>query len=201
MQPCVWIKVEHTTSSLAGFLNALIIRYVAVFCENWVKNTLGIFRRRVHVPMKLLAGKPTQVASELKTAHGFLPLSVPKELGILYKILYKPCSQRKAVKACFHDQEWISRNIILFPFFALISSSSFWIMPERFVTYPLHPQNTHTHLPRSVMTVTGFAYLEEKMKRFKRCFGNCTSTTGSVFICFSFSQPHQASEGLPWVTE
>lgn len=74
-------------------------------------------------------------------------------------------------------------------------------MPERFVTYPLHPQNTHTHLPRSVMTVTGFAYLEEKMKRFKRCFGNCTSTTGSVFICFSFSQPHQASEGLPWATE
>lgn len=39
------------------------------------------------------------------------------------------------------------------------------------------------------------------MKRFKRCFGNCTSTTGSVFICFSFSQPHQASEGLPWATE
>lgn len=115
---------------------------MAVFCENSVKNTSGIFRRRDHVPMKPLAGKPTQVASELKTAHGFLPLSVLKELGILYKILYKPWAHRKAVKACLHNQEWISRNIVLFPLFAPIFSPSLWIMPEMFVIYPLHPQNT-----------------------------------------------------------
>lgn len=69
MAPSAWIRVEQAASWLAAFLNTLIAGEVAVLHEIPDKSTLGNFKRRDHVYMKLHMGEPTQLVIALKPAH------------------------------------------------------------------------------------------------------------------------------------
>lgn len=69
MEPSAWIRVEQAASWVAAFLNTLISGEVAILYEIPEKSTLGNFKRRDHVCLKLHMGEPTKLVTVLKPAH------------------------------------------------------------------------------------------------------------------------------------